>query len=485
MATQANRPAGFPPDVLVALDRSQARDLRGQLEAQLRRAVQDGRLLDGARLPPSRTLAADLGVSRSVIVDAYSQLAADGYLEARQGSGTRVRGIHAPESVGPPRVARAPTAQFIGGLPDPAWFPRRDWLRHYRAALLSAPDAALTYPGPHGAHELREALASYLGRVRGVTTSPDRMLIATGFTQALMLVCRALRARGVQRIALEDPCFGFHRQVIATVGLQPVPIAVDEEGIDVDALAACDVGAVLVAPAHSYPTGAVLSATRRARLVAWARSHNALVIEDDYDAEFRYDRAAVGALQGLAPEHVVYAGCASKTLSPALRLGWLAAPAALVDDLAREKVFDDLGSGLLEQLALARLVESGDFSRHLRRVRPLYRRRRDAALDAVTKQLPDASPMGIAAGLHLYLRLPDGCDEARLIEAARAHGVLVEGGAWHWAQPATAPPALVLGYGSQSEPAIARGVGILAAAFAHAGSPGTGDGHDSPRLQRS
>lgn len=465
MATQANHSAGFPPDVLVALDRAGGRGLRFQLEGELRRAVQDGRLTAGARLPPSRALAGDLGVARSVVVGAYGQLVADGYLQARQGSGTRVRAIdaHAPSRIA--RAERPATAQFIGGLPDPACFPRRDWLRHYRAALATAPDAALNYPGPHGALQLRAALASYLGRVRGVATSPERMLIATGFTQALVLLCRVLRARGVERVAVEDPCFGLHRQAIVATGLQPVLVGVDEDGIDVAALAARAAGAVLVAPAHSYPTGAVLSPARRGQLVAWARQHDALIIEDDYDAEFRYDRAAVGALQGLAPDHVVYAGCASKTLSPALRLGWLAAPDTLIDELAREKAFDDLGSGLLEQLALARLLDSGDFTRHLRRVRPLYRARRDAALGAVVEHLPDATPTGIDAGLHLYLRLPDRCHETTLIDVARNRGVHVEGAAWHWADPDSAPPALVLGYGSQTEPAIRRGVATLGAVY--------------------
>jgi GntR family transcriptional regulator/MocR family aminotransferase len=228
-------------------------------------------------------------------------------------------------------------------------------------------------------------------------------------------------------------------------------------------LAACDAGAVLVAPAHSYPAGAVLSPERRHELVAWARRRDALIVEDDYDAEFRYDRAPVGALQGLAPEHVAYAGCASKALTPALRLGWLAAPAALAGELAHQKAFDDMGSALLEQLALARLLDGGGFARHLRRVRPVYRARRDATLAALAEHVPGARPRGVAAGLHVYVELPAGSDEAAVVDAARAQGVLIEGAAWHWAQPASAPPALVLGYGSLAEPAIRRGLALLGA----------------------
>jgi GntR family transcriptional regulator/MocR family aminotransferase len=364
------------------------------------------------------------------------------------------------------RVEPAPVAQFIGGLPDPACFPRREWQRHYRAALDALPDPGLTYPGPHGALPLRTALSSYLRRVRGVVAQPERMLITTGFTQALVLVCRALRARGVDAMAVEDPCFGFHRQAIAAAGLRPVPVPVDEDGIDVDRLAEQQVGAVLVAPAHSYPSGAVLSPVRRGRLVEWARRRDALIVEDDYDAEFRYDRSAVGALQGLAPDRVAYGGCASKTLTPALRLGWIAPPDWLADDLVREKLFDDMGTGLLEQLALARLIESGGFTRHLRRVRPVYRRRRDAALDAIATFLPAATTRGLEAGLHVHVELPQRCDEQQLVEAARDRGVFVEGGAWHWADGASAPPSLVIGYGATSEEAIRRGLSVLGAPYA-------------------
>ncbi|HEX4249420.1 MAG TPA: PLP-dependent aminotransferase family protein [Pseudonocardia sp.] len=449
--------------MLLALDHSAGRRLRAQLEHELRRAIQDGRIAAGTLLPPSRTLAGDLGIARSVVVQAYAQLVADGYLEARRGSGTRVLPV-ASARPAPPSDTPGPSATgFIGGLPDPALFPRTEWQRHYRAALTALPDRELGYPGPLGALALRQALAGYLGRVRGVVTSPDRMLISSGFTQGLVLLCRVLRARGARAVAVEDPCFGFHRQAIARTGLRPVPVPVDEDGLDVEYLAASGVGAVLVAPAHSYPAGAVLGAARRTALLDWARRVDGLVIEDDYDAEFRYDRAPLGALQGLAPEHVVYAGCASKTLSPALRLGWLAAPGRLVNELLTEKLFDDMGTALLDQLALARFLDSGGFTRHLRRVRPVYRARRDAALRALATSLPASVPTGVAAGLHLCVRLPPGTDERRLVDTARDRGIFVEGAAWHWADPPTAPPTLVLGYGGLTEPAIHRGLATLGA----------------------
>ena len=454
---------GFPSDLLVALDRSGRRGLSAQLQQQLRSAIQQGRLPAETVLPPTRTLARDLGIARSVVVAAYEHLATDGYLSGRQGSGTQVMPI-APTSVRALSATAVPVAdvRLLGGLPDPALFPRTEWLRHYRAALNEVPNHQLGYPGPLGALQLREALTNYVARVRGVATTPNRLLITSGITQAMVLTVRALRAHGVDTIAVEDPCFGLHRQAIVNAGLRVVPIPVDDDGLDVAKLVAHNVRAVLVAPAHSYPTGTVLSAERRTALVKWAHDNDGLIIEDDYDAEFRYDRAPIGALQGLAPQRVAYAGCASKTLTPALRLGWLTVPDWLVDKVLGQKLLDDMGNTLLEQLTLARFVESGGFARHLRRVRPVYRRRRDTALATVATYLPDAIPTGVAAGLHMYLRLPSACDEVKLVDAARDRGVLVEGAGWNWSAPSEAPPALVIGYGAIAEPAIRNGLAILA-----------------------
>jgi GntR family transcriptional regulator / MocR family aminotransferase len=478
---QANRPAeGFPADLLLDLRADDGRGLRERLEHGLRSAIQRGRLPAGTALPPTRVLAAELGISRSVVVEAYANLAADGYVEARQGAGTRVR-TDVRDEQPPPQPGRtrydaaryfarprdssyagAPPMRLIGGLPDPALFPRAQWLRHYRAVLAELPDPHLTYPDTRGAGPLRRALSAYLGRVRGVATAPDRILVCGGFTQGLTLVCRALGRAGARSVAVEEPCFSLHREAIALTGLDPVPVAADERGIDPAALDGHDVAAVVVAPAHSYPTGATLDLRRRRALVAWAHRSDALIVEDDYDAEFRYDRLPIGALQGLAPDRVVYVGCASKTLSPALRLGWVAAPPDLIDALEREKRFDDMGSGLLEQLTFARFVDRGDFSRHLRRVRPIYRGRRDATIAALAEHIPEATWRGAAAGLHLHVTLSPGVDDKELAHAAFERGVLVEDARWHWADGTGVPPSLVLGYGSVPEPSIGRAIATLA-----------------------
>jgi GntR family transcriptional regulator/MocR family aminotransferase len=298
-----------------------------------------------------------------------------------------------------------------------------------------------------------------------VRTTPDRVLVVAGFAQGLTLVCRTLRDRGVTRIAVEDPCFSYHRHLIAAAGLSPVPVPVDDDGIEVSRLGDLGVGAVLLAPAHSYPAGAALSSDRRIQLLDWARANDTLVVEDDYDAEFRYDRTPIGALQGLAPDHVVYGGSVSKVLTPAIRIGWLVVPEWLIGDLLRAKFLDDLATETLGQLALARFIDGGDLSRHLRRVRPVYRARRDTLLDALATFLPDATPTGVAAGLHLYVRLPASCPEQELVEEAGHRGVHVEGAARHWADPDHRPPALVLGYGTLHRTSIRHALATLGAAY--------------------
>jgi GntR family transcriptional regulator/MocR family aminotransferase len=461
----------FPPDLLLTLDPASGRGVRAALESELRGAIRDGRLVAGVTLPPSRTLARELGVSRTVVVDAYTQLAAEGYLQARTGSGTFVRGTPEATSPRPADGGPTPVAAFSTGIPDPSLFPRREWQRHHRAALRELTARQLGMPDAAGAEELRIALTRHLGRVRGVVTSPERVFVVNGFTQGLALLCRALRRRGATRLAVEDPCFGFHRRVVMNCGLEPVPVPVDADGLDVDALGATGARAVLVAPAHSFPLGSVLAPDRRLALVEWARRTDGLIVEDDYDAEFRYDRDPIGSLQGLAPERVIYGGGAGKTLSLALRLGWLALPAGLVAPVRREKLLDDLATGTLDQLALARFLDAGDLARHLRRVRPVYRRRRDRTLHALTQHLPAATPRGVAAGLHLYVELPAGLDEAAVAEAARDRGVEVAGAAWHWHDKSSAPPGLVLGYGAVGEAGIERGIAALRDACASAARP--------------
>lgn len=455
----------FKLELPLELDRSRPRELRVQLEHQLREAIQQGRLAAGSPLPPSRALAAGLQLSRSVVVEAYAQLVAEGYVEARRGSATRVRAGQPGLGARRPRgQGSAGAFQFHSGLPDPRTFPAPVWLRHYRAALQSDIDGGLGYPRPQGESELRVALADYLARVRAVRTTPERLIVCGGFTQGLALICRALRSRGAQRIAVENPCFSMHRTQIRASGIEPVAVPVDGDGIDVSRLAESDVDAVLVAPAHSYPTGVALSPERRGRLLDWARSEHRLLIEDDYDADFRYDRAPIGALQGLGPEHVIYGGTVSKTLSPALRLGWIAVPEHLLGELVRVKFQDDIATEAIGQRTLARFIEAGDLTRHLRRVRPIYRARRETLVAALEKHLPGSRVTGIPAGLQAFVVLDERLDEAEVLRAAGARGVHVEQTARHWADRRAPFPALLIGFGTVHDSSIEAGVQRLAEA---------------------
>jgi GntR family transcriptional regulator/MocR family aminotransferase len=449
-------------DLLVRLDRSRPA-LRTQLEDQLRDAVREGRLGPGTSLPSSRALARELAVSRGVVVEAYAQLAAEGYLVARQGAPTRVSEAAVPGSGAAPAVAyeRPPRFDFRTGRPDVSLFPRGAWLASLRHALRDAPDARFDYGDPRGAPELRAALTRYLGRVRGVACDPERVVVTSGMAQGLALFARALRAGGARRIAMEDPSSGPGRAQLVSNGLEIVAVPVDEDGLQVEELPASGgVGAAMVTPAHQFPLGVVLAPKRRAALLAWAADAGAFVLEDDYDAEYRYDRQPVGAVQGLVPDLVVYAGSVSKTLAPGLRLGWLVVPERLIDALTAAKESDDLGTPVVEQLALADFLERGELDRHLRRTRAVYRRRRDALVAALGRLLPECPTAGVAAGLHLVMRLPAGTDERAVLDAAHDRGLGLFGITEHRVKPG--PPALLLGYGRLPEPAVEPAVRTLA-----------------------
>jgi GntR family transcriptional regulator/MocR family aminotransferase len=451
-------------DLLVALDRGGATPLRAQLEEQLRDAVRSGRLAPGVALPSSRSLARELGVSRGLVVDAYAQLGAEGYLVARQGAPTLVSDAASPAlgAPRPPSADRPPRFDFRPGGPDVALFPRAAWLASLRRGLRDAPDARFDYGDPRGAPELRLALARYLGRVRGVACDPERVVVTSGMAQGMALLARALVAGGGRRIGVEDPSSAPGREQLAANGLEIVPVPVDEDGLRVDVLEALAPDAAFAAPAHQFPLGVVLAPKRRAALIEWAARSGAIVLEDDYDAEYRYDRAPVGAVQGLAPELVAYAGSVSKTLAPGLRLGWLVAPERLCEGVVAAKAADDLGTPVVEQLALADFLERGQLDRHLRRTRTIYRARRDTLVAALSRDLPDCPPAGVAAGLHLVMHLPPGADEGAVLERARSRGVGLYGLSEHRIEPG--PPALLLGYGRIAEAAIAAAVAELAAA---------------------
>lgn len=473
--------SGLSPELLLTLDREAAEPLRSQLERQLRDAIRSGRLGAGERLPSSRALARELGLSRGLVQDCYGQLQAEGYLSADVGSATRVAAgagetgdgaASAPSSAAAWRDVTAPGAgarpgarlavDFASGVPDLAGFPRADWAWAVMQACRTAPNAAFNYGDPRGSQELRDVLAAYLRRVRAAAASPDRIVVCTGFAQGLNLVLRALARTGVWLVAFEDPGYSLTvATAAACAGIDAVPVPVDDSGVDVTALTVTGARAVVVTPAHQWPTGVVLSAERRLRLAEWAAGCDGTIIEDDYDAEFRYDRDPVGALQGLAADRVAAIGTVSKSLAPSLRLGWVVCPPRLADAVTEEKARHDRGSPVLDQLALATMMESGRFDRHLRRMRASYARRRSALADALAAHAPGVSLTGLAAGFHAVAHLPADLGERAVIEAARKRSVGLYGMSEHRSDRSAVPAQLVLGFGNLTERSITTGIAAV------------------------
>ncbi|CAM4067459.1 PLP-dependent aminotransferase family protein [Kibdelosporangium persicum] len=414
------------------------------IESALREAVRDGRLQPGARLPSSRDLAGQLGVARGTITAAYAQLVAEGYLLAKHGSGTTVAAVSPSETGGEPAKPEPWRLDLRTGVPALSAFPRAEWMAANRAALAELPDEALGYPDPAGFLQLRTELASYLGRVRAVSATPEQIVVTNGSADGLRLACEQLRLAGHRTIALEDPCHPGERELVSAHGLEPVPVPVDRDGLRVSELAKTDCRAVLVTAAHQFPLGTVLHPERRRALLAWARDVDGFIIEDDYDAEHRYDRPALGAMQALDPSRVIYEGSVSKVLAPAMRLGWSVLPDRFRAAVIARKHVSDMGCATLPQAAFALMLRSGGYDRHLRRTRTLYRRRRDALVEALAHKLPDWKLIGIAAGLHVVIQLPDGIDDRLLSQALAARGVNAPALADYSTQ--TIFPGLVIGY---------------------------------------
>ncbi|MFC3960954.1 MocR-like pyridoxine biosynthesis transcription factor PdxR [Nocardia jiangsuensis] len=478
---QVGRAARGADFLLLDRGAAPARGLSDWLVTAVRAAIADGRLVPGGRLPATRALATDLAVSRGVVVEAYRRLTDEGLIGGRGGGGTVVLGQPPPPcsraAGAEPTPARLPRPRWSiadgvdlsPGVPDLAAFPRALWLRTERAVLGDTAPEELGYGDPRGHPRLRAALAPWLARTRGLRAHPDEIIVVAGVAQAMALLAQQLRRRGVEAIAVEDPGSRGAVDELAYWGLRPVPVPVDEHGIRVDSLAATGARAAFLTPAHQFPTGVVLGPHRRRELLAWARQAE-LVVEDDYDAEYRYDRAPVPALHAAAPDHIAYAGSTSKSLAPALRLGWVVPPAHRYDELVAAKHASDLGSPTVPQLVLARLLESGAYDRHIRLVRARYRARRDAFLEVLSAALPRATVRGVAAGLHLLVTMPDSAaDDVALAEALRDVGVLVQPLSWHRQLPG--PPGLVIGYAAHPPDRLRAAAATIAEVATSVASP--------------
>ncbi|MDK1344787.1 PLP-dependent aminotransferase family protein [Streptomyces sp. 378] len=459
-------------ELLLPAASAPARTRGRSLQAALREAVRSGRLTPGTRLPSSRDLAADLGVSRGLVTEAYEQLTAEGYLRSGRGAGTWVgAAVRAARPRAHDLAPRSPgsRADFVPGTPDLALFPRAAWAAAHRGVLAELPHQELGYPDPRGLPRLRSALAELLARRRGVVADPERIVVVSGVAQATTLFGFALHARGVRAVGVENPGSPQHDALYGAAGVGAVPLPVDEEGVAPGPLRASGLRAVVTTPAHQFPSGIAYSARRRAALLDWARSVDGIVLEDDYDGDFRYDRAPVGALQGLDPDRVAYTGSVSKSLAPGLRLGWLLVPESWAQEIVERKRTMDLGHPALDQAVFARFLERGDYDRQLRRCQRAYRERRDALVAALDAHFPGSRVSGIAAGLHVIATLPGryGPEERFLARVAEA-GVAVRPLS-AYAHPRTEPEGaeevrLVLGYAHVPPARIADGVRLMAEA---------------------
>ena len=433
-------------EILVTVDRSAGR-LVEQLVAGLRDGIRAGRIAGGTVLPPSRQLAAELRLSRGIVVEAYQQLVAEGYLLSRTGAGTWVapgRAVGERAAVRPDPAAAEPDFDLTPGQPDLAAFPRSAWVTAQRRVLSDLPNSGLGYGDPGGVLRFREEIAAYLRRVRAADATPEHVVAINGSAHGIALGLRALYERGHRVLAVEDPSADRPRPHMAASGMTLVGVPVDEAGLVVSELRRTSATVVFTGPAHQYPTGVVLAPERRLELIAWARAVDGLILEDDYDAEFRYDRDPVGCLQGMAPDRVLYLGTTSKSLAPALRLGWAVAPPDLAARLRALRQDSDLGGSVLDHLAMAHLIGAGAYDRHLRTVRRRYRARRDALVTELAAELPHWKVRGVAAGLHVLVDLPEGSDEDAVVAAAEAHGVRVQPLAPLRFAPGA--PGVVLGY---------------------------------------
>lgn len=472
----------------VSISRDSPFSLRDQLREEIREKIKTGVLCPGQRLPSSRQLASDLRLARSVVVEAYQQLGAEGYLTLVPRSGTRVaeRAVYGTVADMMPlageaviEASRAPVRWDLRpGLADTRNFPRREWLASLQRAVQDAVPAHLEYPPPSGIEELRTVLAAYLGRVRAVQTLPEHIMITAGLAQGLSVVCQTLLDQGHTALAIEDPGHPSERRFVEGIGLRAVPIPVDGEGMDIAALEASGVRAVMLTPAHQFPTGVALSPARRAALVAWARRVGGLIIEDDYDGEFWFDGTDhPRSLQSMAPDCVVYGGSVSKTLAPGLRLGWLAVPGPLMPAVESTRMFRDLGISTICQIAYALFIEAGRLDRHLLHMNKRYRQHRSALVATLCAESPGVEVAGRSAGLHCMLLLPRGADEHQVVEAAARQGVIVRSASYCYYEALPPAGSLLVGYASLHPDSLTSAARILAAAIrATAETPRITDG---------
>lgn len=454
----------------IPLERSSNTPLIRQVYAQIRAYILGGTLQAGERLPSTRELAASLHVSRNVVLEAYDQLLAEGYIESRAGSGTYVaegtyldREPREPALVptGPVRTPQPGDAciDFRSGLPALDLFPRKQWSQLAQRVYVEASPSVFGYDNPEGRPELRDVLSRYLLRTRGVRCQPEQILILSGAAQAFSLLTKLFASAG-EEIMLEDPVTYEIQEILSSSGARLFPIPVDERGMRTEMLPLDKRPRfIFVTPSHQFPLGGILPVQRRIQLLQFARTAGCYVVEDDYDSEFRYEGSPVSSLQSLEPARVIYIGTMSKILSPALRLGYMVLPEELVERSRTVKRLLDVHSPSLEQLVLAHFVDSGHLERHIARMKRTYSRRRNALIQALKRHFaPRVAMLGDATGLHLVARFRHIEFTRELVMAIEREGARVYPVEQHAVRKGEHVNEIILGYGHLTPEQIEQGV---------------------------
>jgi GntR family transcriptional regulator/MocR family aminotransferase len=458
---------------LPALERGKGKPLTRQIYEHLRTQILAGALSSGSRMVSTRHLASELGVSRNIVLNVFDQLLAEGYIEARTGAGTFVatgasfRTRPLPELRNIPSVGFRPLGagliDFRSGLPDLARFPVRTWERLSREVWAALTPSDLSYGQPEGRPELRKEIAGYIAAYRGVRCHPDQILVTGGTTQAVGIISRLLMGGRARTCILEDPVTSDIQSITSGFGARILGVPVDGQGLRVDSLpSGARPAFVYVTPSHQFPLGVTMPIQRRARLLEYVRSRGAYVLEDDYDSEFRYDSPPISSIQGLDPQRVIYVGTFSKTLCPALRIGYIVFPPELVRRGREVKWFTDLHNSSVEQLILARFLAEGHFVRHVHIMKKAHRALRQVLVKALeTRFGSEAEVLGSAAGLHLCAQFRGTRFTPALLARIQEAGVKVYPVEEHAIHKGRWSDTLILGYGILTAARIKEGVGIL------------------------
>jgi GntR family transcriptional regulator/MocR family aminotransferase len=465
----------------VSVDRGASRSLIGQVYDQIRDLILAGTLRCGTKLPSTRALALELAVSRNVVLEAYEQLLAEGYLETRAGSGSYVAAGAAFDAAPETNVDglrlvgfkpfRVDLVDFRSGLPDLSRFPVRTWRRLSREVWEGITPRDLAYSQPEGRPELREAIARYISAHRGVRCHPDQVLVTAGTTQAVGIVSRLLLQGGNKTCVLEDPVTIDIQHIISGFGGRVIPVPVDEQGLQTDALPTGRIpGFIYVTPSHQFPLGVTMPIQRRVGLLEYAQRSGAYIVEDDYDSEFRYESPPVSSIQGLDPQRVVYIGTFSKTLCPAMRIGYIVFPPDLVNRGRQVKWFIDLHNASVDQLILARFISEGYFLRHVSNMKKVHRQKRKVLVEAITACFSDTvTLLGASAGLHLCVRFPGIEFTPTLLEELERRGLVVYPVEEHAIRKGRYRDTVILGFGMLEVERIQAGIKILRRCIAGSG----------------